>query len=137
MSHTCKSLVLHCIDFRLGEPIKKFLESEQYLGDCDIVSIAGAAKNIAAPASPAEAEFVLKQIEISNRLHHIETVMLINHTDCGAYGGKAAFASAETEHDAHVSDMQKAKEIIMQKYPNLKVELALAHIDDSGKVSIQ
>ena len=137
MSHTCTSLIIHCIDFRLGKPIKKFLELEHYLGDCDIVSVAGAAKNISAPASPAEAEFVLKQVDISNRLHHIETVMLMNHTDCGAYGGRAAFASADAERGAHIADMRNAKEIILSRYPNLTVKLTLANINDSGEVKIE
>ena len=107
------------------------------MGDADIVSVAGAAKNIAAPASPAEAEFVLKQIDISNRLHHIGTVVLMNHTDCGAYGGKAAFASADAERNAHIEDMHKAKEMIMKRYPNLAVKIALATIGESKDVVIE
>jgi hypothetical protein len=38
--HTCTALILHCMDFRLGKPIKEYLQERGLLGDCDIVSIA-------------------------------------------------------------------------------------------------
>jgi carbonic anhydrase len=45
--------------------------------------------------------FVLDQIRTSIRLHRTKRVILMVHSDCGAYGGLGAFkndASAEAEH---------------------------------------
>ena len=128
MSHTCKALILHCIDFRLGAAIKNYLEGLSLLGEADIVSVAGAVKNLVSPALPTDAEFVLRQIDLSKRLHGIAEVILINHTDCGAYGGRQAFRSDEEEYEKHSSDLKKAKEMILAQFPGLEIRTILAKI---------
>ncbi len=135
MSHQCQTLVIHCIDFRLGKTIKKYLEGQNLLGDCDIVSVAGAAKNIASPENDSEREFLMKQIDISKKLHNINEVILINHSDCGAYGGSSAFNSNTEEKERHFQDMERATNIIREKYHDLKIKKMLADIDDSGDVT--
>jgi hypothetical protein len=67
------------------------------LGDCDIISLAGAAKTLAAPVEPAYFETAMHQIALAVSLHGIDAVILVNHEDCGAYGGRQAFGSAEAE----------------------------------------
>ena len=98
------------------------------LGDCDIVSVAGAVK---------DTDFILGQIGISVRLHDMKEVVLLNHTDCGAYGGSSKFDSESAERDFHIREMQKAKEAILAKYPELSVKLMLAKILFDGKVEIE
>jgi len=136
MSHDCKSAIIQCIDFRLQKDLKSFLASLNLLGDCDVVSIAGAIKSLV-QGTPEEQAFVLKQVDVSIKLHAIQEVYLINHTDCGAYGGRSAFESTEAERVAHLNDLQKAKELILSKYPNLKVELLLARIDEGAGVDFE
>jgi len=110
MSHTCKALVLHCIDFRLQKAVKKYLEDQGLLGDCDIVSIAGGVKDL---------DYAMKQIEIGQRLHNISEVILMNHTDCGAYGG---------DDSRHEHDLETAKQTILQKFPGLTIKKILAQL---------
>mgnify|MGYP001613395641 FL=1 len=137
MIHTCTSLVLHCIDFRFGSAIKNYLESNNLLGDCDIVAVGGATKNIADPVEPTDRAFVLRQFANSRRLHDTKEAILINHTDCGGYGGRSAFSSDEEERNRHISDMKKAKEIILQFLPDLAVKTVLAKISPSGEVNFE
>ena len=134
MSHTCKSLILHCTDFRFGEAIKKYLEDNRLMNNCDIVSLDGAVKNLVSPANPGYVEMVLRQIEISQRLHHISKVILMNHTDCGAYGGRDAFESTEAEFKQHVEDMKKAKKVIADRFDGLEIKMVLAKIAPLGQV---
>jgi carbonic anhydrase len=129
--HTCTALILHCMDFRLGKPIKEYLEKHGLLGDCDIVSIAGASKNLARPKQDTDLEFALRQIHTSAELHHIQKVILMNHTDCGAYGGRT---SPEDSESQHIADMRAAKQEIQTVVR--VVNLALARIDNNGKVDI-
>ena len=126
--HKCKALVLHCMDFRFKPKVHEFLVSEGIMGDFDDVSIAGACKNFVSPQNDAERELMLRQIEISKRLHGIEEVILMNHTDCGAYGGHAAFESAEAEHRKHADDMDASKKMILDRWPELKVKKILAKL---------
>ena len=71
----------------------------------DRLALAGGVKNL---------PFVLDQVELSLKLHHIDEVYLINHEDCGAYGAEGTFAK-------HKNDLTFAKKIIKQKFPKLKI----------------
>ena len=125
MPHTCKALLLQCMDFRLAPGIKKMMEEQGLMGDCDLVSLAGAAKNLLDPETQALA---LKQVGLSRQLHGIKEVHLVNHTDCGAYGGRAAFAGDEAEHRKHADDLTAAAEAIRQEFPDLTVVKWLARL---------
>lgn len=125
MAHHCKNFIVHCMDFRLGKPMKEYLEKENLIGDCDIVSIAGGTKDL---------NFVVSQLDISANLHGINNVIISNHTDCGAYGGSSKFASFEEEYEFHIQEMKKAKDVILGKLPSLKVKMLLGKILSSGEV---
>ncbi len=127
MSHTCRSLVLHCMDFRFAKDLKKFMEDHGLLGDADEVAFAGAAKNFLDEESKV---FAMRQIELANRLHHVREVHLMNHTDCGAYGGQSAFGTSEDERDAHLRDLHAAAQSITQTHPDIQVHCWLAHINE-------
>lgn len=137
MFHTCKALILRCIDFRFGKAIKKYLEEQGLLGDIDIVSVAGAAKNLVSPNSPSDTEFILRQIEISKKLHNIKELILMNHTDCGAYGGRKAFGSDGAEKTQHIEDMKKAGKLIHTRYPDLEIKTILATISPTHEVAFE
>jgi len=132
MKHDCSTIIFHCIDFRFAADIKEYLEKENLLGDVDIVAIAGVAKNFVAPAKDSDAEFVMRQLDISKRLHNVGRVVLMNHMDCGAYGGHKAFGNVEDERAAHAADLAKAREMILAKYPDLEVQNVIAHIEAHG-----
>lgn len=126
MAHTCSSAVLHCIDFRLGPAIKNWLEEQNLLGDCDIISIAGATK---------EMEFPMGQLVMSHELHETKTIILMNHTDCGAYGGRSAFDSDEAETETHFSAMNDAKSALETKLEGVAIRTVLARIGEDGTVT--
>lgn len=58
---------------------------------CTSIRVAGGAKCLATPDPESERDFVLEQIPKSIRLHGTDRVVLMVHSDCGAYGGLAAF----------------------------------------------
>jgi|SRR3989344_1764333 len=128
MKHACKALIIHCIDFRFGKAIKKYLEEKNLLGDVDIVSVAGAVKNI---------EFIMGQIGISKKLHDIKQVILMNHTDCGAYGGRKVFSSDEEEREKHLTDLKAAEMQIHEKFPELEVRSVLAIISSNQNITFE
>jgi len=135
MSHTCKNLMIYCMDFRLEEALHQWLVDKGMDHDTDQVSLAGAIKDLVSPQNPGEAEMILKQIGLSADLHNIERVVLVNHTDCGGYGGKKAFDhNDEAEKTKHSQDMRRAKEIIQDKWPHLEVMMVLADIKHDGTI---
>jgi hypothetical protein len=66
---------------------------------------------------------VLDQIRTSMRLHRTTRVILMLHSDCGAYGGLEAFGGdAAAERENHRSEMRKAREVLRAALPELTVE---------------
>ncbi len=136
MAHTCKALVLHCMDFRLQTALRERSVAEGLSGDYDLVSLAGAMKDLV-HGSDAEQAVVLKQIEISSRLHGIQEIVFIAHTDCGAYGGRSAFADEAAERAAYETDLRAARDRVVGLHPNLKVRLVLAKLSgEEGRWSV-
>ncbi len=128
MAHHCSALIAHCIDFRIQPALQHYLSTNNLLGDCDVVSLAGGVKDLPA---------ILQQIEISKKLHSITRVILINHTDCGAYGGSGAFASAVLEQAHHRTELNNARQKILSAHPDIEVVTFLAKVEpDTGTVSI-
>ncbi len=112
-SHECEALIVTCIDFRFQEIIDKWIAENFAPKTFDRVGIAGGVFDL---------DYALKQVEISERLHHIKKVVLINHEDCGAYG-------EEGTPEKHADDLKNAKTVIEQKFPDLKVETYYLHLD--------
>lgn len=133
MAHTCSTALVRCIDFRLGSAIRDYMQKNNLYNETDIISYAGATKNINDDAGgPVET-----QIDLSKSLHSINTVILMNHTDCGGYGGRSAFESAEAEREHHLGELNKAKDRLAAKHPDLTIKLALADIKDDGSINIE
>lgn len=129
MPHICSTLVLTCIDFRFQQSIHDWMESNSIMGDHDRVGIAGGVLNLTHPEQEQYRSLILKQIEISWNLHHIKKIILINHEDCGAYGGKTAFGSDDQEFSKHQAELTQAMQFVKQKFPDIEVETYFARLD--------
>ena len=122
--HTCKALVLHCIDFRFRKNLAEFLEGK--FGDSyDLVSVAGGVKSLVSAIE--DNNFILEQIRISNKLHKPEVFILIQHEDCGAYGGSVAFGDFSTEQEAQNQELEKAEAFLKKEFSQ-PVEKYLARL---------
>ena len=69
----------------------------------DPIKIAGGAKVLASPEREADREFVLDQIRKSMRLHGTRRVILMVHSDCGAYGGLAGGFAGDTGQKRYIT----------------------------------
>jgi len=84
--------------------------------------VAGGAKNFSSPGSESERKFVLDQVRLSTRLHGTKNVILMLHSDCGAYGGLAAFGNdREVEAEHHRREMHKAVACLKAAIPEVEV----------------
>ena len=133
MSHECNNFLMTCIDFRFHEAIHQWARDNGLQKDFDLVSVAGVQKSIIDEDTRAA---VLKQLDISVRLHKSHTVILIAHQDCGAYGGSAAFVSWDEEKAKYTEDLNKAEELIKQKFSALNVKKMILTFDSENKVEI-
>ncbi len=111
--HITEAIVVHCIDFRFQKYLDAWLLERLGHGNYDRVSLAG---------SVFDFYSVLRQVEISDRLHKIKKVILINHEDCGAYGSEGNYAR-------HKSDLEEAERKLDALFPHLDVEIYYLHLD--------
>ena len=110
--HHCQAIVIHCIDFRFQKALNEWLGRRFGPYDFDRVSLAGGVFDFYT---------ILKQVEISDRLHKIQKVILINHEDCGAYG-------AAGNPERHAADLREAERKIEALFPHLDVEIYYMHL---------
>ena len=126
--HMCEAVVLHCIDFRFRNMLGEYLR-KRFPEGYDLVSVAGSVKRLV--LDPLEHNFVLDQIRVSNKLHEPKTIVLIQHEDCGAYGGSKAFADFQEELDTQKSELEKAETLLKEQFSQ-NVEKYLARL--SGEI---
>jgi hypothetical protein len=121
--YLCDAAVLWCFDSRFETAFRKFLQRIGIVHP-DPIKIAGGAKSLASPARDGEREFVLEQIRTSMQLHATKRVILMIHSDCGAYGGlDAAFhgdSQAEAAH--HEQELQRAAAFLAKAIPGIQIQ---------------
>jgi carbonic anhydrase len=119
----CDAAVIWCFDNRFELAFRKFLKRIGVV-NADPVKIAGGAKCLASPEHETDRQFVLDQIRKSIRLHGTDRVVLMVHSDCGAYGGLAegfrGDARAEAEH--HHQELLRAAANLLAVVPGVTVE---------------
>jgi len=124
--YTAEACIVWCFDDRFTGLLNEFAKSRGY-GNYDLVKIAGGAKALASPESEPDRLFLLKQIRVSINLHGAKRVILMCHEDCGAYGGKQAFANDEEESEKIRDDLKEAAHILKNNLPeNVKIETVYA-----------
>src|SRR5215469_2941459 len=120
--YVADAAVVWCFDCRVETAFRKFLKRIGVL-QWDSIRIAGGAKSLASPEHESDRSFILDQIRKSMQLHGTRTAILMLHSDCGAYGGLAAFqGDAEKEARNHSADLQRAAAFLNREIPELTVK---------------
>lgn len=115
--HEVDDVVLTCMDFRFRPLIAEWI-NEQLDGKSDQIAMAGATKAILEETSRDSA---LDYIGIAINLHHVRTLHIIDHIDCGAYGGSAKFGDIDEETTFHLDQIHAAKKIVQERFANLEI----------------
>jgi len=138
--YKCDAAVVWCFDNRFELLLRKVVK-RLGLTYYDPIRIAGGTKYLASAGSPnaeRDRQFVLEQIRISMRLHETKTVILMLHSDCGAYGGLAAFGGdAEKEVQNHRAELQRAASYLLSQIPELMVKTYFVDFEGIWEVNGQ
>ena len=111
MSHTCKAAIVHCIDFRFQSALDQFITKHNLTGNVDRIGLAGGVKRLGE---------VFEELSMSEDLHEVKDMYLVNHQDCGAYGPLIA-KDKRQELKTHTKDLLNAKKLLNEKYPQVHV----------------
>ena len=109
----CDALVVHCMDYRLQKFLQPWITVRFGYDNFDIISLAGGVHDY---------EMVLKYVQLAVQIHTIDTVCLINHEDCRAYGREGTYRR-------HRHDLSDTCEKLYALFPKLKVEAFYLHLD--------
>ena len=127
-----QALVLSCIDFRFLTAEQSFLRNKNLTDKYDLTALAGASLALTGFPHKSDAEAFWDQLDISYKLHHINTVIIIDHQDCGAYAmmiDPNLSKDTERELQVHTDYLNQAYSSICDRYPDLKVELYFATLN--------
>jgi len=118
----CDAAILWCFDNRFELGFRKFLKRIGVMNS-DPIKIAGGAKVLASPDHESDREFVLDQIRKSILLHGTKRVILMLHSDCGAYGGLAnGFKGNEAAEAAHHHrELERAAAYLHAAIPGVEI----------------
>lgn len=159
--YTADACILWCFDDRFWRLKKKFLE---WLGvkHVDVVSWAGASKDLVSPDEYPERprdvygkmkrglkrlwrKFlswlgvkyvdVMGQVEKSVKLHHAKIIILVQHVDCGAYGGSKALGSREEQYAYQAAELAASEALLRRKFPEVRVEKYIADFDGLRRIT--
>jgi hypothetical protein len=120
--YVADAAVLCCFDERIRHTVQKFLKREGILRP-DMIIVAGGAKTLASPRNDFERDFILEQVRMSILLHKSPRVFLMSHSDCATYGGLTAFdGDRERESTHHKAELQRARDLIKERFPDVAVE---------------
>jgi hypothetical protein len=124
--HSCRAGVIMCLDFRFRKQTLYCIEVAYRLRAFDLASLPGSSRGMS-----RESQMAISCVTVPCDLHNIETIIVIHHADCGAYGGSKIFNfDSELEQKFHEDELRKSKKEILERYPEKRVILIYAKLVD-------
>jgi len=120
--YVADAAVVSCFDERIRQTVNKFLKRRGILRP-DMIVVAGGAKTLASPRNDCERDFILEQLRLSILLHNAGRVILLTHSDCGTYGGLAAFGGDRGRESAdHGMELDRARDVVRARFPKIPIQ---------------
>jgi carbonic anhydrase len=129
-----EAMVLTCIDPRVQDPIRKYLDGRGLTGQYSQFTFAGAAIGVVAWPFRRWRRAFWDNLSTSIQLHHIKKVIAIDHRDCGAARiayGNAKVANKDIETATHAMALREFRQQVTRRHRTLTVETALMALDGS------
>src|SRR6185436_6239720 len=130
-----QAIVHTCTDFRIQKPLQQFIEDTLNLYAVDLITDAGGTKKIFEEG--AIREYIFENFMHSIKDHQANKIILVNHTDCSAYGGSESFKSPAEEIQTHEIQLRHAVSDVHARFPDKTVEaylIVLGKLDEPTTV---
>ena len=135
MKKKFKAMVLSCIDPRFQPLVYNYLKKKKLTGKYSAFTIAGSAIGVTHNKFKKWHSVFIENLSTTIKLHKIEKLIVINHTDCGAAkiaNGNKKFDSL-IEENIHKSSFIEIKRKIKKKFPKIKIDLNLISLNNKIK----
>ena len=131
MKKKFKAMVLSCIDPRFQPLVYNYLKMKKLNGKYSAFTIAGSAIGVTHNKFKKWHSVFIENLSTTIKLHKIEKLIVINHTDCGAAkiaNGNKRFDSL-IEENIHKSSFIEIKRKIKKKFPKIKIDFNLISLN--------
>lgn len=123
--HEVDSIIITCMDHRYQEPIKRILKDRHNIDidHTDRLAIGGASKGVIDGT-------LMPSLQIAYEKHSTRNVYILDHIDCGGFGGLANFDNDEQkEAKAHYNSLDEARDILNKAFKDLVVVTYVVGLD--------
>jgi len=125
--HEAEQINIICTDPRIQRFYYDYLIKEDLFGKFDSVVFENP---ILAFLNPATQVSMMERIGNYIKLHNPKKVVIIDHTDCGAYKLNGYnFKDSKEEIDIHYNNNNKVSNLILDAFPQLDVEIKIIVIE--------
>lgn len=120
--HHCDNLVINCMDFRFHEALESHLEEffQYKVFTYDSTGSVGGSFSV---IDEETRETVFEAIDIAVEKHEIERIIIVDHIDCGGYGGSGRHTDEDMEREFHSAKLREAYKIVKESFPSLDIVL--------------
>ncbi len=127
--YTAHATIVWCFDHRFSLALRQYIKKNG-IREYDLICVAGGAKSLSSPEAVSHRDFILDQIGKSIRLHDPKKIMLMTHSDCGAYGGLKKFDhDAKKEKSFHHKELVVARKVLAKHLGDVRVAVESVFAD--------
>jgi carbonic anhydrase len=121
MIHSAPKYVIACIDFRFQKDFLKVCDEKLGVRSYDYHTFPGASKALIDQGSQ---NVIIDCIKNISKIHGTKNIIILDHQDCGAYGGSKKFGGdVQKEESFHRQKLQQAKTILKRVFPQMQIKL--------------
>lgn len=125
--HSCSSIVAMPISFNFSHTLLQFVEVSLGIRSFDLFSIPAFSNRLL-----SQSDTVLETLKLSKEKHHVERVVLVQHTDFHKGGGSTRFSNRFEEDVYHKGRLIASRQKIRELYPEIDVALVYARVVNDG-----
>ena len=122
---TWATVRLACGDGRLQRAILNYAESFGGLSD-SVLAPGGVKKFLADEAYRSK---MFEDIATYLQLHRQSVILVLQHEDCGAYGGKQAFPGDSAEKELQKQELKRAALLLRERFPDKRIVTGFISLD--------
>ena len=126
----CEAMVLSCIDPRFQSKVYNYLKKNKLSGKYSSFTIAGAGIGVTHKKFKKWHSTFWDNLSTSIKLHRINTLIVVNHKDCGAakiVNTKKSFNSV-IENKIHRKSFNILRKNLKKRFPYLKIKFKILAI---------
>lgn len=131
-----ETVMVRCSDHRRARACEDFLENQLHapVGSYDLLVVPGGPQFLCAVDYMPKFLWVgIRWMRFLVEQHGIRRVVLINHQDCGWYRQlHGAVLEGARKEERQKEDLRRARRDLTEAFPELKVEIFFARLQESG-----